>query len=509
LKDHQQPSHQFHLLKKALLILETAMLLAALMTACGQKNAADNAKSDPKGTQENAAEGILADNLGLASLPAPSMDETSTFGVDRNINISTIDNWLLREDVAYRDVRMLFDPAAYADIGGDADLSRTLEGFKVIPYPYLATLQSLPVANAYSGDCLFEVVWSEEGYVVSAIPNYRESMMVMEDLFPKDKAIFLMCGGGGYAGMTKELLLYLGWSPELLYNVGGQWEYTGDRTVELKLYAEDQDGVPVYATWRADYAYLEFDKMIPATQEMVDAFLEDLERNKTEANPGESGDGTNPGKSGDGTSSVESRTAEANPGETESSEANPSGTKSSEANPGEFGPASDGVDPLTEGFPTFTFTHYASGGTAETYRAVVLFEQSNSTFTSYQVAFSSCTCRDAIVNYYSVCYVEILNSKRNENEAAIRAITFLNNQGLWGDSNPNYYIAEYTQEYMDEHFVSQLVGATKGEFDAFSGYGSQLDRIDVDAVTGATVSTSNITSMLKSLFEYHADKYYR
>ena len=45
-------------------------------------------------------------------------------------------------------------------------------------------------------------------------------------------------------------------------------------------------------------------------------------------------------------------------------------------------------------YPTFEYTHYASGGTAETYTAVILFEQSCSTFTSYQVAFSSCTCRD-------------------------------------------------------------------------------------------------------------------
>ena len=160
------------------------------------------------------------------------------------------------------------------------------------------------------------------------------------------------------------------------------------------------------------------------------------------------------------------------------------------------------------GFAEFEFTHYASGGTAETYKAAILFEQSVSTFTSYQVAFVSCTCRDAIVNYYSVCYVELLNTKPTADEAAIRSITFGNNMGLWGDSNPNYYIPEYTQEYMDEQFVQRLVRATKGEFDDWGGYGSQLDCVDVDAVTGATVSTGNITSMLKSLFEYHAEKYY-
>lgn len=159
-------------------------------------------------------------------------------------------------------------------------------------------------------------------------------------------------------------------------------------------------------------------------------------------------------------------------------------------------------------YPSFDFTHYASGGNAEIYPAVILFEQSISTFTSYQVAFVSCTCRDSLVNYYSVCYVELLNNKPRAEHSAIRSISFGQNQGLWGDSNPNYYKAEYTQEYMDEHFVQQLVKMTKEEIDAWQGYGNHLDRIDADAISGATVSTGNITSMLQGLFAYHAEKYY-
>ena len=159
-------------------------------------------------------------------------------------------------------------------------------------------------------------------------------------------------------------------------------------------------------------------------------------------------------------------------------------------------------------YPCFDFTHYSSGGNAETYPAVILFEQSGSTFTSYQVAFVSCTCRDALVNYYSVCYVELLNNKPTAEAAAIRNISFGNNQGLWGDSNPNYYRHEYTPEYMDEHFVQQLVRMTKAEFDAWQGYGTWPEAVDVDAISGATVSTSNIISMLKGLFEYHTRKYY-
>ena len=160
-------------------------------------------------------------------------------------------------------------------------------------------------------------------------------------------------------------------------------------------------------------------------------------------------------------------------------------------------------------FNEFTFTHYSSGGTPEEYKAVILFEQSCSTFTAYQVAFASCTCRDPLVSYLSVCYVELLNTKSSSEDAAIRTMTFGNNMGLYGDSNPNYYISDYTEEYMDENFVQRLVGASKSDFDNWQGYGNQLSCVDADAVSGATVTTGNVTSMLKSLFQYHENKYYQ
>jgi hypothetical protein len=202
-----------------------------------------------------------------APLPKAQTDENSQFGVDKNINMETIDQYLFREDVVYRDVRMLFDPADYAAIGGEADLTRTIEGFKIVPYPYLATLSQLPVGGAYNGECLFTVEWTAEGEVASAKANYRESMMILEELFPKDKAIFLMCGGGGYAQMTKELLVFLGWEEALLYNIGANWTYTGAHALELIVYPEYADEQNIYATWRADYAYIVFDKLQALTGE--------------------------------------------------------------------------------------------------------------------------------------------------------------------------------------------------------------------------------------------------
>ena len=109
---------------------------------------------------------------------------------------------------------------------------------------------------------------------------------------------------------------------------------------------------------------------------------------------------------------------------------------------------------------------------------------------------------------YKRQYVELLNTRKSGEDAAIRTITFGNNQGLWGDSNPNYYRSEYPQEYMDQHFVQQLVKLTKRDVDAWQGYGTQVETVDPEAVAGATVSTSKITSMLKGLFAYHAEKSY-
>ena len=58
----------------------------------------------------------------LEALPKPEVTEgvRGEFGIDKNINEETIDNYLNREDSVYRDMRMLKDPGNYEAIGGDA-----------------------------------------------------------------------------------------------------------------------------------------------------------------------------------------------------------------------------------------------------------------------------------------------------------------------------------------------------------------------------------------------------
>ena len=155
-----------------------------------------------------------------------------------------------------------------------------------------------------------------------------------------------------------------------------------------------------------------------------------------------------------------------------------------------------------------TFTHYSTNGVVEDFDMDILFEESNSTFTAYQVAYLSCTCRDSLVSFKSVCYVEILNTKDSGDEAAIRYMTFGENKGLFGDTNPNYNKPNHTEEYFDKNLVKPLIGVTKKEIDEFTGYGYLHETLDVDAMAGATVTATNLQSMLKSLFSYHKNKYY-
>lgn len=160
----------------------------------------------------------------------------------------------------------------------------------------------------------------------------------------------------------------------------------------------------------------------------------------------------------------------------------------------------------------FPYEHFRTGGADGPVYAAIIFENSNSTFTKYQVAITSCTCRDAANNYRSLMYVELDNTAANPDEAAVRWIAFgqdgAYNVGMWGDSSPIPTNPDYTSDYMNEHLVQPLVGLTKTDLDAWGGYGTLPADMDVDAVAGATVTCSNIVSALQALFAYHAATYY-
>ena len=193
-------------------------------------------------------------NDNLASLPLPELAEgqRGELGIDKNIDEKSIDNYLGRSDAVYRDMRMLKDPGNYEAIGGDAYLSGFVNGFEVVPLPYLLNVTGLPpeVGNTYTGNTLFTV---KDGNYTA---NYEESLQVLEALFPKDKVIFLMCGGGGYAGMTKAMLVALGWDETKIYDVGGYWFYEGENNVEVK--RKNSKGETVYDFYKVPYHTINF-----------------------------------------------------------------------------------------------------------------------------------------------------------------------------------------------------------------------------------------------------------
>lgn len=203
--------------------------------------------------EQNESESIsLLENTEKLPFPEITGGERGKLGIDKNINESNIDNYLERNDSVYRDMRMLEDPGNYEAIGGDSYLSGYIKGFEVVPLPYIIPVKNLPkeVGNTYTGDTLFGK--DENG---TYFANYTESISIIEELFPKDKYIFLICGGGGYAGMMREFLISLGWDANKIYNIGGYWYYDGANVVEVKKYV---DGKVTYDFDKVPYHNIDF-----------------------------------------------------------------------------------------------------------------------------------------------------------------------------------------------------------------------------------------------------------
>ncbi|MDD2505063.1 MAG: rhodanese-like domain-containing protein [Bacilli bacterium] len=196
----------------------------------------------------------------LKPLPAPELAEgvRGAYGIDKNIDDQSIDNYLDREDTVYIDLRMLDDPASWENKGGERELTGFIKGFKVIPYPFLAGFSQEyrdqktdeNVDGLYDGPSLFQL--SSDGIYTA---NYKESMDILEFVFPKDKNIFLICGAGGYARIAKEMLVELGWDKNKIYNLGGYWFYEGKNNIPVK---NTKHGDISYDFWKVMYYNIDF-----------------------------------------------------------------------------------------------------------------------------------------------------------------------------------------------------------------------------------------------------------
>lgn len=194
------------------------------------------------------------------NLPKPEITSGirgEQFGIDKNINEETIDNHLERDDTVYRDMRMLKDPGNYEAIGGDSYLSGFVKGFEVVPLPLVVNVTGLPeeVGDTYIGNTLYT---SDADGKYTA--NYEESLEYLEYYFPKDKNIILMCGGGGYAGMMKNMLIALGWDKDKIYNAGAHWAYKGNNNIAVK---KEVDGKTSYDFWKVSYHDIDFSSLTP------------------------------------------------------------------------------------------------------------------------------------------------------------------------------------------------------------------------------------------------------
>ena len=193
-------------------------------------------------------------------LPEPELSEglRGKYGIDKNINETTIDNYLDRSDTVYRDVRMLIDPATWENKGGDRYLSGYIKGFEVIPSPYLANytddyIEQKKIENIsglYQGPTLFKL--DNDGNYTA---NYQESMAILEAIFPKDKNIFIICGAGGYAGQVKHMLVKLGWDENKVRDIGGFWYYEGNNAITIK---ETINGKDYYNFSKVPYYNIDF-----------------------------------------------------------------------------------------------------------------------------------------------------------------------------------------------------------------------------------------------------------
>lgn len=250
--------------KKIIIIVSVIIIVIGIVTSIFLFTGKNNKKGQSQESTEK-----------LKALPKPEITGGSRgeLGIDKNINESTIDEYLNREDAVYRDMRMLEDPANYEAIGGDRYLSGFIKGFEVVSLPYIIPVTNLPeeVGETYQDETLFSI---KNG---TYIPNYVESLDIIEYYFPKDKIIFLMCGGGGYAGMMKNFLVSMGWDEEKIYNVGGFWYYNGKNKVEVPHYDDDEYDYYDYSV--IPYHYINFDVLTKTNKSSTYKHIKELKIN--------------------------------------------------------------------------------------------------------------------------------------------------------------------------------------------------------------------------------------
>lgn len=166
------------------------------------------------------------------------------------------------------------------------------------------------------------------------------------------------------------------------------------------------------------------------------------------------------------------------------------------------------------------YTHVNGEGSETERFGYILFESEVRDYVKYQVAYLSCTCRESIVNYWQVLYIEI-NKTTND----VRTISFTTDgedghytPGTWADSSGDVNQNGITFEMFQADYFPWLVGKTSDDlmgiyvFTNENYHGIQNDTTIaetdlIDEFAGSSVSSNNLLRIVKEMLAYHEENY--
>ena len=134
----------------------------------------------------------------------PSACNQDNFSPDcSGVNANNLYKYLNRDDVIYIDVR-----------NSDEYNNMHLHGFHLI---------SLQESIIGSDDQLFY------GTPTNADARYVESIDILNEMFPQDKILFIMCQSGNRVAQVMQILKLYGYDMTKIYNVGGMVQYSSNK----------------------------------------------------------------------------------------------------------------------------------------------------------------------------------------------------------------------------------------------------------------------------------------
>lgn len=194
--------------------------LMFLLTGCAT-TPAEETRTDEKLIEEGWVKNPQEQGWVLATeevnavkeLPAPLIDkniDAPYASTNSSINVDNLDEYLNREDVLYIDIR---DYKDYA--------KKHFKNFEILPYfGYIFNAE----ANTNA-----EMIQLYGGTPEEPVEVYEQSDVLLNVMFPQDKALFIMCEKGGRVTQLMQILDARGYDMSKVYNVGGVGQYTDSK----------------------------------------------------------------------------------------------------------------------------------------------------------------------------------------------------------------------------------------------------------------------------------------